>query len=186
MPNALLTQPLVASVRQDTQTPPKVHRKGLIRPVYKRRICRDGRAYVTVPYTIRGPLVVGQYDPGFPMDRDYWIARLTASVGRHDPDTHPTEDGTPSGQDIKVNVRRVAAEDDNDDQAILVSDARLRIAVDHHNDAINNEDDGPYSVDDFNLHHLDAGDQPYVDILQVGSGRPGTTIVVSMILVPIP
>lgn len=168
-----------------TQVPSKVHRRTLVRQVYKRRSCRDGRAYDTVHFTCRDVLEAKIYDVSFKADRDYWVARVTADVGRHDPDTHPN-DGTPSGHDLTANLHVVDVNDDSNDQMILVSNSRLRIVENHHTDAVNDEEDGPFSTDDFNIHRLAEGDQVYPEILAIGSGRPGTTLVIALILVPIP
>lgn len=164
--------------------PSKVHRRTTNRPVYKRRTCSDNRAYFTVPFTFESPLTVRD-GTMWRVDRDYWIARLTAEVGRHDEATHPN-DGTPSGASIKVNMQRIRAEDMSQDNKILVSNDRLNIAIDHHQDAINDEEDGPSDESDFSIKHLKEGDHIYPHIIQVGSGRPGASMVVAIILVPIP
>ena len=170
---------------QAKQVPAQARRWGQVRPTHKVRICADNRVYVAWPFTIAGPVEALPYGPQERADRDYWISRITMEVGRHDDATHPAGDGTPSGQAILGNMRRISR-DLTDDQPILNSDSRLRIAPDHHQDAINDEEDGPYDTTDFNIHHLDEGDRFYPQLSQVGSGRPGTLLVMSIILVPIP
>lgn len=169
------------------QIPSKVHRRtGLLRPVYKRRTCRDGRPYVTIPFTIPGAQTTGDFGPADKLDRDYWIARVVAQLGRHNEATHPTGDGTAGGSDFICTIRRVDAADPSDDQNILNDDSRLRIQQGHHFDAVNDDEDGAFEDTDFNLHHLNENDQPYIRVLQVGSSRPGIGLVVSLVLVPIP
>ncbi len=162
----------------------KVHRRTVNRPVYKRRTCSDNRAYFTVPFTFASTLTVRDGSM-WRVDRDYWIARITANVGTHVEATHPN-DGTPSGQSIKVNMQRVKGDDLSQDNKILVSNDRLNIAINHHQDAINDEEDGPADESDFSIKFLKEGDHIYPHIIQVGSGRPGTNMVVAIVLVPIP
>ncbi len=176
----------ISGLSTHRQVASKVHRRtGLARPVYKRRTCSDNRAYSTVPFTIPGDVEAINYGPMWRADRDYWVARLTANVGLHIEGSHPT-DGTPGGHDLVCNMRRVDAADNSNDQAILVSDGRLRIPENRHRDAVNDEDDGAFSVDDFNIHRLAEGDHIYPAISAVGTTRPGTGLVVSIVLVPIP
>jgi hypothetical protein len=165
--------------------PSKVHRRSLSRPVYKRRTCSDNRAYFTVPFTILGVQTVADFSPMWRVDQDYWIARLTANVGLHNESTHPN-DGTPGGSSIKLNMRRVKGSNLSDDNKILVSNDRLNIAINHHQDSINDEDDGAFDESDFSIKHLAEGDHIYPTVTQVGSGRPGTHLVISIVLVPIP
>ncbi len=160
------------------------HRRTLVRPVHKVRVCHDNRPYVAVPFTIPGVLDDIDYGPMWPVDRDYYVARLTLNLGRHSDATHPN-DGTPAGQSILANMRRVS-QDLTEDDPILGSDARLRIAVNHHRDAINNEEDGPYEVSDFNIRRLAEGEYIYPRFTQVGTTRPGTGAVITAVLVPIP
>jgi hypothetical protein len=186
VPNPSLTQPITSGVNTDKWVPPKVFRgTHTARPIQKRRTCRDNRAYVAVPFTISGQVAVQKYDKMWPADRDYWIARLTAVVGRHDENLHPA-DGTPGGHDLTANMHVIDKSDNSNDQLILVSNARLRIAQNHHNDAVNQADDAQFNVDDFNVHRLAAGDQLYVEVFGIGTTRPGTGLVVTAILVPIP
>ena len=167
------------------QTPGSVNRRSLVRPVHAVRICHDNRPYEVVPWTIPPALVAeGRYQEPWQAHRDFYIARCTATAGRHDPDTHPA-DGTPGGQSIKVNLARITFAED-DEQHILASDARLVIPENHHRDAVNDEDDGPWDVGDFNIRRLAEGDKVYVDLLQVGTSRPGGPVVVTIVVVPIP
>ena len=165
--------------------PSKVHRRvALAKPVFKRRTCDDNRAYFTVPFTFADVLTVADGAPMWRVDRRYWVARVTANVGLHDDGTHPN-DGTPSGTAIRVNMMRVKGTDLTT-SSILNSDSRLNIQPDHHQDAINDEEDGPADQGDFNVKILQTGDHIFPRILQVGSGRPGTKMVVSIVLVPVP
>lgn len=168
--------------------------KQIAGPAYRRvhrarvrvvKVCHDNRAYFPAQFTIPGPLVVGKQTPEWRADRDYWLAKISAEVGRHDSGTHPTGDGTPSGAAIKINVHRVK-KDLSVDTKILASDSRLRIDIDHHQDVMNDGEDGETQSGDFNVHRLAQGDRIYIDVLQVGSGRPGTALVVTVTLVPMP
>lgn len=183
MPTGLLAPPN-HGLHADKQIPSKAQRRTTLRPVYKRRICRDNRVYVSVPFTIPGVVAAVDYGPMWRVDRDYWVARITANAGRHDDATHPN-DGTPSGSDMVMNLRRVTV-DLTDDQGILASDARLRIGQNHHQDAVNDSEDGAYSTDDFNIHLLEEGEHVYLSVSQVGSTRPGTGLVTTIVMVPIP
>lgn len=167
------------------QLPGIAQRRPALRPVHKIRVCHDNRNYVSVPFTIPGLLTATDYGPEWKADRDYWIAKITASVGRHSEDTHPN-DGTPGGTAIRANVRRIKADDPTNDAAILANDIRLHITENHHFDSINDTEDGPFDTNDFNIHHLGENDQPYIRVSQVGSSRPGTGLVVTLVLVPIP
>lgn len=168
----------------DKQVPSKVTRRQLSRPVHKVRVCRDNRPYALVPFTILGVITTGDYGPMWRVDRDYWVARIVANIGRHDTGTHPN-DGTPSGVSMLMNMRRVSS-DLSSDSPILTADARLNIAPNHHQDAINDSEDGAFSVDDFAIHRLNEGQHIYPRVSRVGSGRPGTNLVITAVLVPIP
>jgi len=184
MTNSQPTGPLGGRL-QYLEVPSKVHRRTLARPVYKRMSCTDNRAYATVPFTIAGVLAATKYGPEWHADRDYWIARLTLEIGRHDSGTHPSGDGTPGGRQVNANMHRVTA-DQTADALILNSNTRLRVNADHHRDAVNDSEDGPFNASEFNIHHLNEGDRIYPEFFQVGSTRPGTLAVISIVLVPIP
>lgn len=166
------------------QIPNPAQRRTQGRPVHKVRICHDNRAYVAVPFTIPGTLAVGKQAPEWRADRDYFIAKVFCEVGRHDTATHPN-DGTPSGSAIRVNVHRVK-KDLSADTKLLASDLRIRIDIDHHQDVANDSEDGHLVKPDFNVTRLAEGDRVYVNVLQVGSSRPGANMVVTLTLVPIP
>lgn len=182
MPNALV-QP-ASGFHSEQRIPNKVHRRVLGRPVHALRVCDDRRNYVVVPFTIPGAITVADYGPMWWANRDFWIARITANIGRHDEGTHP-DDGTPSGTSVLLNMRRVTG-DLSLDSAVLVADARLNIGVDHHQDAVNDSEDGAYDESDFAIKRLAEGDHIYPRISRIGSGRPGTGLVVTAVLVPIP
>jgi len=172
---------ITSGLHEERSVPNKAHRRSLSRPVHKLRLCRDNRAYAFVPFTVGGAAATGDYTM-WPADRDYWIARITADVGKHDSGTHPN-DGTPGGQAIRVNVRRVRG---NTDVAILGSDTRLHINADSHRDAVTDTGDGPLDLGDFNVRKLRAEDHIYLRVSQVGTTRAGNNLVVTVILVPIP
>lgn len=148
------------------------------------RICRDNRAYVVFEWTIPGVVTATSYGPNRPIDRDYWVARIAMSVGRHDSATHPN-DGTPAGTDLTANLRRVTVNLASDDP-ILNSNSRLRITDNKHRDAVNDGDDGHFTEGDFNIKRLGEGELVYPVFPTVGSTRPGTAVVVSLVCVPIP
>lgn len=169
---------------REVRYPAKVKRRALARPPQKRRLCTDDRNYVFIPFTIQGVLTTGNFGPMWPADRNYWIARITLNIGRHDDATHPL-DGTPAGQAILGNMRRVTS-DLAHDAAILASDSRLKVDVNRHRDAINDEDEGAAVEGDFAILRLDEGEHIYPRLLQVGTTRPGTAAVMTAVLVPIP
>lgn len=167
------------------QVPGVAQRRTTVRPVHSVRTCHDNRPYEVVPWTIPPAAVVaGRFQEPWVAHRDFWIARATATAGRHDTGTHPN-DGTPGGQAINVNLARITFEED-DEQYIITNNSRLHIPANNHRDAVNDSDDGKFEVDDFRLHRLGEGDTVYVDLLQVGSTRTGSPIVVTLVVVPIP
>lgn len=164
--------------------PGPAHRRSLLRPVHKIRTCRDGRPYAFIPFTIQGELTVDNFGPMWRVDRDYWIARITANVGRHVDADHP-DDGCPQGSAIKVQMHRVNVAE-TDDDPILASGNRLNIPADHHRDAVNDDEDGSYVKGDFLIHRLNEHQHIYPEITQVGSTYAGSGLVVTAVLVPIP
>jgi hypothetical protein len=151
--------------------------------VYKRRRCSDERNYTPVQFTIPGPVTTGDKSPMWRADRDYYIAVVTANVGKHDSGTHPN-DGTPSGQDILINIRRVK-KDYSADGAVLTLDSRVRIQENHHHDSSNTDEDGEFVADDVAIKKLYFREHIYPTVVQVGSGRPGTNLVVTVMLIPV-
>lgn len=183
MTNTQPTGPLGGRT-QFLDLPAKAHRRTLSRPVYRRMSCTDNRAYATVPFTVAGTIAVAKYGPQWHADRDYWIARLTLEIGRHDSGTHPN-DGTPGGQAVHGNMHRVLAST-GADALVLNSNSRLNVQPDHHRDAVNDNEDGAFQSGNFNVLYLNEGDALYIEFTQVGSSRPGTLAVMSAVLVPIP
>lgn len=173
-----------SGLHPEMRIPSKVRRRSLSRPAYKRKLCRDDRNYVFIPFTITGAVATGDYGPMWRVDRNYWIARIMANVGKHASGTHPV-DGTPSGAALILNMRRVTANLATD-SSILASDTRLKIAIDNHQDVVNDAEEGAAVEGDFNILRLDIGEHIYPRVSQVGSGRPGANLVVTAVLVPIP
>lgn len=173
-----------SGLHTELTVPPKVtRRKTLMRPVPKIRICDDKRNYVVVPFTVGPEAAEGDYT-SWPVNRDYWIARIAADAGTHDSGTHPA-DGTPGGQAIECNIRRVS-EDLTEDVAVINSDSRLHISAGNHRDAITNAEDGDLEESDLNVRRLPEGSHIYLRVSQVGTTRAGGPLVVSVVLVPIP
>ena len=167
----------------EASVPEKVVRRKLAREPRKRRLCRDNRPYHTVPFTIPGDVEVADYKPMWRVDRAYWVAGVTANIGLHDAGTHP-DDGTPSGSPLRVGLRRVSA-DLSSDVSILDADTRIAIDINHHEDWANDNANGALELSHFNVHELAMGEHVYVSVTQIGSGRPGTDLVVSLVLVPV-
>lgn len=185
MPSRTDTQSMPAyGLHPEQRYPAKARRPPGQQRVYKRRICTDDRNYTPIQFTIPGTLSAGDFGPMWRADRDYYFARISGNVGRHDDDDHP-DDGTPSGQAILVNMRRVLA-DLSADAAVMANDSRVNIPIDHHHDATNDDEDGELVEADFNVLKLFKGEHIYPRISQVGSGRPGTGLVVTAVLVPVP
>lgn len=159
--------------------PEKVHRRDITHriKVGRRRLCRDERNYFVQSFTIKDDIFVDDFAPMWTVDRDYYFAKIRANVGLHNGD-HP-DDGTPSGTPIHLNVRVVSA-DLSTDSAVLDNDARLEIDVNKHFDA-DTVEEGHY-----NIKKLFTGESVYIRVSQVGSGRPGTHLVTSLTLVPVP
>jgi hypothetical protein len=108
--------------------------------------------------------------------RDFYIANIRATLGRHNAATHP-DDGTPSGSSLVAEVRRITSDDSADHSVIGGED--LAITVDHHKDAFSNSQ-GAFAIDT-----IHEGDQLYVRVIDVGSGRPGSHLNVSITLIPV-
>lgn len=155
--------------------PSKVHRRDLTAKVRKRRICVDDRNYVpiafTIPSTNIGP---GDYAPMFPIDRELWVAKVTAECGLHDSGSHPA-DGA-AVDEITINIRVVSA-DLSTDTALISSDSRLRIAQDEHQDTITNGTDLGWSGSNFNFRTLEPGMHIYVRIVNHNAETGGTLVV---------
>lgn len=154
------------------------------RKVYKRRICDDDRNYTPIIFTMQGDVTVGAKTPDWPADQDYYFHSVFASVGHHDSGDHPN-DGTPSGDDILINCRRITA-DGSTDGAVLASDSRVRIQENHHKDSSNDDEDGHFTGTDLAIQKLYQHQVIYPYIVQAGSGRPGTSLVVTVMLIPVP
>ncbi len=152
--------------------------------VYKRRICDDDRNYTPYQFTMPGPAFSGLKGPQEVMDHDYYVASIKASVGRHDDGTHP-DDGTPSGQSIQVNMYRVT-KDHSGSAKILNSDGRVEIEIDQHHDSTLDNDENKLVRGDFNILKVFRGESIYPYVVRAGSGRPGTGLVVTAMLIPIP
>lgn len=151
---------------------------------HTRRSCRDGRPYNTMAWTVPNDLVVGRIKPMWHVDRDYWVAGCKALVGSHHEDDHPADDGTPSGSSIKIQMYRINNRTGNGAK-IMASDNKLVIEENKHHDAVGDTDDY-FKDNDFDILKIRRGDWVYPEILQVGSGRPGNTLEISLILVPYP
>lgn len=180
MPNGTQTYQPESGYHRGKYIPNKVQRRALARPVHKRRVCSDDKVYNPVPFTIQGPIVAGDYT-AWTVDKDYWVARVSAEVGKHVSGTHPS-DGTPSGT-LTANVRRVT-KNGGADGAVLASDSRLVINSGKHVDAVNNEDVGDFTEADFAIKRVYRGEQLYVRVINAGSAQG--TLVVTVILVPQP
>lgn len=168
---------------RDRKVPIKVYRPGPPK-VYKRRICDDDRNYTPYQFTVGGVLSAGLKGPQEVMDRNYYVASIKASVGRHDDDTHP-DDGTPSGQSIQVNMYRVT-KDSSSSAKILASDSRVEIEIDEHHDSTLDNEDNQLVKADINILKLFRGESIYPIVIRAGSGRPGTGLVVTAMLIPVP
>ena len=149
---------------------------GKLLRIRERRFCHDDRPYNSVPFTITGDVVAQNYEPMWRVDRNYYIASVTATCGLHLDATHPL-DGTPHGGNLKVNMRRITADLQNDDP-ILASDNVLDIAEDAHRDEANR------SENEFAILKLTEGESVYVRVVAIGSERAGRNLVVTITLVP--
>jgi hypothetical protein len=171
------------AIEDVVQLPERVHRRKLAHEPRKRRLCRDNRAYTTVPYTITPTASVGVWGPMWRADRNYWIAKVTANAGTHDGSTHPN-DGCPIGSAITLNLHRVLADLSND-TLILGNNQKIEIAAGHHQDVANDSENGLLQEGDFNITQLSIGDHVYPEVYSVGSSSPGGPLVVSLVLVPV-
>lgn len=163
--------------------PERVHRKPLAKAPRKRRLCRDNRAYTSIPYTITPTVSVGDWGPMWRADRDYWIAKVTANCGKHDSSTHPN-DGCPIGASLEANMILVPA-DLSSETAILTTNTKIEIASGHHQDVANDSENGPLTAGDFNVSQITLGQHVFPRILQVGSTTAGGPLVLTLVLVPV-
>lgn len=159
------------------QIPVRTLRRELGHPPRKHYVCVDDRPYFSLPLTAPGTLSVGDYEPMWRAGRDFHIARIIATVGKHDDGTHPV-DGCPTGGDLKVNVRRLTT-DYSGDAAVLATDDILTISGSTHHDTATHENT------DYNLVRVLEGEFLYLRVVQVGPTQPGRNLVVQIDLVPI-
>lgn len=160
-------------------TPPVVHRRGPFARVRRYQICTDDRNYTPYDFTLIGPgnqVVAADYEPMKRVHRDSYVAKISATVGRHDSATHPN-DGCPTGSALTLNVRRVTS-DLSGDAAVLSSDSIISIAAGAHKDTASGDET------DFNILKINAGEYLYIRVVSVGSTNPGGIVVVSVDLVP--
>lgn len=155
--------------------PEKVHRHDFTAKLRVNRICADDRNYKVHQFTIPGDVAVQDYDVSFRVPQVSYVAMVIADCGRHVEAAHPA-DGTPGGQALKGNVRRIRG---SADAAVKSSD--FSIPADAHAD----DSDLPHNQAGYNLAAVDVGDVLYVTVTQVGSTRPGKNLVVSVYLVPV-
>ena len=182
MPQAHLNAP-AGGLHAELLVPSKAQRRTRQNP-YKRKLCRDDRNYVYIQFTISGDLTTGDFGPMWRAERNFWVARVSANCGKHDNDTHPN-DGTPSGSSIQVNVVRIK-KDLTGGAGLIASDSRVNIQPDKHHDSTTDDAEGEMVEADINIPRLYTGDHIFPRISQVGSGRPGTGMVVTAVLVPVP
>ena len=181
------------SIGEELWIPEKVHYQDTfstgsagfgISKIRKRRLCKDNRPYFAVPITTIGAVSVFHYPNGWAVDRPYWIARVTATAGVHDDDTHP-DDGAPQGQAIRIQLVR-EQEDESGQGNILDQDTRIRIDASTHRDVITTGDEGPFNDSHLNIKRLFPGEVVSLNITQVGSTSPGGPVTVTLMLVPYP
>jgi hypothetical protein len=163
--------------------PDKVFRRRMGKQPHVRRACRDNRPYTEVPFTIPGVLVEGTYPPMWAVDRDYWIAGISAEVGLHS-EAHPN-DGTPQSVDAQFNVRVWERDETAGDAYILNNNDRLRIAPGEHRDAVNELDDGILTESDMNLRRLKRGEHVAVQVI-VAADTENAVITVELVPYPWP
>lgn len=138
------------------------------------------RDRVVVVFRVAGDLSAGVYDDQkFRVDKHYRIKRITGVVGIHDPGTHPV-DGTPHGQPIQFNLRRILADESNE-AAIVDTDSIIEIP------ALNHKGVAAVASGDFNITELFEDEVVFLRINQVGDvTRHGRNLAVDMVLVPVP
>jgi hypothetical protein len=174
-----------SDTHRDEHVVGKLHRLHPAPPkVYKRRICDDDRNYTPIQFTIPGTLTTGAKTPDWPADQQYYFHSVFVNIGHHDDGTHPN-DGTPSGSDVTINVRRITA-DGSTDGAVLASDSRVRVQPNEHKDSSNDDEDGEFTGTDLAIKKLYPHEVIYPYVVSVGSGRPGISMVVTVMLVPVP
>lgn len=156
----------------DQRIPEQVHRSDFTAKVRKRRICVDDRNYAPVPFTTTEAVQAGDYEPSFPIDKDYWVARVTAEIGLRGQSGSATTE-------VRANIRVVSP--NGADQAMIASDSRLRIPVGEHIDAISAETDEDWRRGFLNIDQLRRGQSMYLRVLQGSGGR----LVVTVWLVPV-
>jgi hypothetical protein len=168
------------SLANEASVPEKVHRRSLDAKQRKTRICIDDKVYSPFTFTIPAASVAATDYDAWVADRDYWIERITVSVGRHDAGSHPS-DGAVAGQALRMNARRITA-DGSGDAGIMASDTRVQVAVGKHTDEVTNGTDPEFGQGDFNITTLERGEQVYVRITQAPSSSG--TVVITLMLVP--
>lgn len=142
------------------------------------------RDIIVVAWTVPGDVAVGYYDQLWRAHKDFRIKRATGNVGRHNAATHP-DDGTPGGQALQVNFRRISSDQTTNvpgfaspDIAILDTDSRLEIGAGSHKDTASG------AGGEFNTNEILAGEFVALKISQIGTTRPGKHLVASLVLIP--
>lgn len=130
---------------------------------------------IAIPFTKPGEVIAKTYGSGWTADQEYTIVGVRARLGLHDGGTHPN-DGTPGGADMLINLR--ITDDSGTNIGIFTQDNRLKIDAGTHKDTnwIREDDSG------FNRDTIAENETVYVKVAQVGSSRPGSDLVVMLIL----
>lgn len=140
---------------------------------------KPGRSHrISMTFTKNGVVEAKMYDQGWTADRDWDIVGVRARLGRHTNATHP-DDGTPGGSDMQINLRIVDdADDDGNGVGIFTADNRLTIGAGTHKatDWIEEGDSG------YNRTFINKNETVFVKVATVGSSRPGSNLVVFLIL----
>jgi hypothetical protein len=128
------------------------------------------RTFVT--WTIPGTVQAKHYDALWTADRKYRPIKVRARVGRHDATTHPV-DGTPGGRAMIINLRWHDA-DETQDHMLMGSTDRLKIPAGTHRDTV--------WATDFAIQSIAEDEVFSLRIAQVGDTRPGSNLVVILVL----
>lgn len=170
----LLDEP---GLHRSLTTPQRVHRRDPTVRLRRRRACLDDRPYAPHQFTIPAAILADNtdYEPEWKVDRRYWVAGATASVGVHKNGTHPS-DGAVGGSALTCNFRVVEGATE-----VALFNSVLTIPVGEHGDEFDAETN-PFQRSDVNVERLHPGQSVFARVINWGSSG---TLVMTLVLVPV-
>ena len=133
----------------------------------------------TMAWTINGDAQAKMYKQLHPVPFDSKIIGAMMRADEHDAATHPN-DGCPTGSALEANLRIWDA-DDGTNRKVFDTDARLKIPASRHRDTVFLDDGDP----SWSNQLVFKGESVGVRIAAIGSGNPGSNVVIVATLEPV-